>query len=102
MEELFNGIILLGVTLAFLSYGIAIYMNIWIYYSADENKFPLFPILNPFSISTYELMSKSMFKLNWKIIGGNKKLKQKSNNLRKFSGIMLLLALGCEILSLLF
>ncbi|MDC9722461.1 MAG: hypothetical protein PSN34_06770 [Urechidicola sp.] len=102
MNEIFNVIILTGFTLSFFSYGIAYYMNLWIYYTADENKFPFFPILNPFSISTYELMFKSMLKLNWKTNGENEKLKLKSNNMRKFSGIMLLLALGFGILSLIF
>ena len=100
MDEIFNGIIIIGFVFAFFSYGIAIYMNIWIYYSADEEKYPLFPILNPFSFSSYELMLNSMFKLNWKIEGENEKLKRKSNNLRKFSGIVLLLTIGTGILSL--
>lgn len=41
-----------------------------------------------------------MFKMNWKIEGKNEKLKQKSNKLRKFSGIMLLIAIGSGILNL--
>ena len=100
MDEIITGITLTGILLAFFSFGIGIYMNFWIYYSADHNKFPLFPFLNPFSFSTYELMLNSMFKLNWKIEGENEKLKRKSNKLRRFSGIMLLLSIAGGILNL--
>ena len=100
MDEIITGITLTGIVLAFFSYGIGIYMNIWIYYSADQNNFPLFPILNPFSFSTYELMLNSMFKMNWKIEGKNEKLKRKSNKLRRFSGIMLLITIVTGLLNL--
>ena len=100
MNEIFTGIIIIGFALSFFSFGIGFYMNIWIYYSADENKYPLFPILNPFSLSSFELMLNSIFKMVWKIDGENKKLKRKSNNLRKFSGIALLSTVGIGILGL--
>jgi hypothetical protein len=76
-------------------------MNLWIYYCVDKKKYPLFPLfLNPFSFSSYELMLNSMFKMSWKVEGENKKLKLKSNNLRKFSGIILLIIITTGILSL--
>lgn len=100
MTEIITGITIIGFILAFFSFGIGIYVNLWIYYSDDKSKYPFFPILNPFSFSSYELMLNSMFKMNWKIEGKNEKLKQKSNKLRKFSGIMLLIAIGSGILNL--
>ncbi|WP_435255277.1 hypothetical protein [Tenacibaculum sp. A30] len=99
MNDIVFGIIFIGFALSFFSFGIAIYMNLWIYYSADQNKYPLFPILNPFSFSSYELMLNSMFKLKWKVEGENEKLKGKSNKLRRFSGIMLLITAILGILS---
>jgi hypothetical protein len=100
MNDIFFGIIFFAFALSFFSFGIGIYMNLWIYYSADKSKYPLFPILNPFSFSSYELMLNSMFKISWKVENQNKKLKQKSNSLRKFSGIMLLITIAIGILSL--
>lgn len=99
MNDIIFGIIFIGFALSFFSFGIAIFMNLWIYYSADQNKYPLFPILNPFSFSSYELMLNSMFKLKWKIEGENEKLKRKSNMLRRFSGIMLVITIILGILS---
>ncbi|WP_336129384.1 hypothetical protein [Mesoflavibacter sp. CH_XMU1422-2] len=99
MNDIVFGIIFIGFVLSFFSFGIAIYMNLWIYYSADQNKYPLFPILNPFSFSSYELMLNSMFKLKWKVEGRNENLKRKSNKLRRFSGIMLLVTIVLGILS---
>ena len=99
MNDIVVGIIFIGFVLSFFSFGIAIYMNLWIYYSADKNKYPLFPILNPFSFSSYELMLNSMFKLKWKVEGRNENLKRKSNKLRRFSGIMLLVTIVLGILS---
>ena len=99
MNDIVFGIIFIGFALSFFSFGIAIFMNLWIYYSADQNKYPLFPILNPFSLSSYELMFNSMFKLTWKIEGENEKLKRKSNMLRRFSGIMLVITIILGILS---
>lgn len=99
MAEIFNVIIFIGFALAFFSFIIGIYMNIWIYYCAEDDKFPLFPILNPFSFSSYELMLNSMFKLSWEVKGENQKLKRKSNNLRKFSGKTFLLTLGVVVLN---
>ena len=100
MNEILSGIIFIAFALSFFSFGIGIYMNLWIYYSADKDKYPFFPILNPLSISSYELMLNSMFKISWKVENQNKKLKQKSNGLRKFSGIMLLITIAIGILSL--
>ena len=100
MNDILFIIIFLAFALSFFSFGIAIYMNLWIYYSADKSKYPFFPILNPLSFSSYELMLNSMFKLNWKIENENKKLKLKSNKLRKFSGITLLITIATGILSL--
>ena len=100
MNDILLGIIFFAFVVAFLSFGIAIYMNLWIYYSVDKSKYPFFPILNPFSLSSYGLMLNSMIKLNWKIENENKKLKIKSNNLRKFSGIMLLITIAFGILNL--
>ena len=100
MNDIFVGIAFLAWVLTFFSFGIGILTNIWINYSCDKTKHPFFPILNPFSISSYQLMINSMFKLTWKSEGGNKKLKHKSNKLRKFSGIMLLVTIGFGILSL--
>jgi hypothetical protein len=100
MNEILSGIIFIAFALSFFSFGIGIYMNLWIYYSTDKNKYPLFPILNPFSFSSYELMLNSMFKISWKVENPIKNLKQKSNNLRKFSGIMLLITVALGILSL--
>jgi hypothetical protein len=40
-----------------------------------------------------------MFKLKWKVEGENEKLKRKSNKLRRFSGIMLLINIILGILS---
>ena len=100
MNDIFFGIIFFAFALSLFSFGISIYMNLWIYYSADKSKYPFFPILNPFSFSTYELMLNSMFKISWKVENENKKLKRKSNNLRKFSGIMLLTTIVTGILSL--
>tara|TARA_B110000037_G_C16963327_1_gene441894 strand:+ start:63 stop:374 length:312 start_codon:yes stop_codon:yes gene_type:complete len=100
MNEIISGIMTLGIILSFISYGIGFYMNFWIYYSADKDKFPFFPILSPLSFSTYELMLNSIFKLSWKVEGENKKLKLKSNNFRKFSGIILLIIIATGILSL--
>ena len=102
MNDVFFGIIFIEFVLAFFSFGIAIYMNIWIYYCEDESKFPYFPFLNPLSFSSYELFLNSMFKMNWKVENENKKLKRKSNKLRKFSGKMLLVIIGTGILSLVF
>ena len=99
MNDIIFGIIFIGFALSFFSFGIAIFMNLWIYYSADQNKYPLFPILNPFSFSSYELMLNSMFKLKCKIEGENEKLKRKSNMLRRFSGIMLVITIILGILS---
>lgn len=100
INEIFSGITTLGIILAFISYGIGFYMNFWIYYSADKDKFPFFPILSPLSLSTYELMLNSTFKMSWKVEGENKKLKLKSNNFRKFSGITLLIIIATGILNL--
>ena len=100
MNEIITGITTFGFVSAFFSFGIATYMNIWIYYSADQKKFPLFPILNPFSFSSYQLMLNSMFKTNWKIEGENEKIKRKSNKLRRFSGIMLVVTIVSGILNL--
>lgn len=99
MNDIVFGIIYIGFALSLFSFGIAIYISLWIYYSADQNKYPSFPILNPFSFSSYELMFKSMFKLKWKLKGKNEKLKRKSNSLRRFSGIMLLITTILGILS---
>jgi len=99
MIEILNGIIIIGFLLAFFAFGIGMYMNIYIYYSEDKDKFTLFPILSPFSFDSYELIFNSMSKLNWKIENENKKLKYKSNKLRRFSGMMLLIALTSGILS---
>ena len=100
MNDIFIGITLIAFALAFFSYGIGIYMNFWIYYSADQDKYPLFPILNPFSFATYELILNSMFKIKWKVENENKKLKRKSNKLRRFSGIMFLITVIFGILIL--
>ena len=100
MNEIFSGIIFIEFALALFSFAIAIYMNIWIYYCEDESRFPYFPFLNPFSLSSYKLTLNSMFKMNWKVEGENQKLKQKSNKLRKFSGIMLLIIVINGVLSL--
>lgn len=100
MNEILSGIIFVTFALSFFSFMIGAYMNLWIYYSADKNKYPLFPILNPFSFSAYELLFNSMFKLKWKIEKENEKIKRKSNKLRRFSGIMLLTTLALGILSL--
>ena len=100
MNDFFFAIIFIGFVLGFFSYGIAFYMNLWIYYSADKNNLPFFRLVSPFSYSSYEWMLKSMFKLNWKVENDNKKLKQISNKLRKFSGIMLLITIATGILSL--
>ena len=100
MNEFFSGLIFIAFALSFFSFGIGIYMNLWIYYSADKSKYPFFPILNPFSFYSYELMLNSIFKISWKVEKQNKKLKQKSNSLRKFSGIMLLITLVLGVLSL--
>jgi len=103
MNEIFFGVIYIEFALAFFAFAIAIYLNLWIYYSADESKYPYFPIfLNPLSFSTYELLLNSIFKMNWKVEGENKKLKVKSNNLRKFSGIMILITIATKILTLAF
>jgi len=99
MNDIIFGIIFIGFALSFFSFGIAIFMNLWIYYYADQNKYPLFPILNPFSFSSYELMLNSMFKLKWKTEGENEKLKRKSNMLRQFSVIMLVITIILGILS---
>lgn len=98
MNDILFGIILTGFALSFFSFVIAIYMNLWIYYSADQNKYPFFPILSPFSFSSYELLINSILKLEWKIEGGNEKLKRKSNKLRRFSGIVLLITFVVGIL----
>ena len=100
MTEITTGITIIGFVLAFFSFGLGIYLNIWIYYSADQKKFPLFPVLNPFSFSSYELMLNSIFKMNWKIEGKNEKNKRKSNKLRRFSGLMLLATIISGILNL--
>ena len=100
MNDIFLGIIFIEFALIIFPFGIAIYMNIWIYYCEDEDRFPYFPFLNPFSYSSYELMLNSMFKMNWEVENENKKLKRKSNKLRKFSGKMLLVIIGTGILSL--
>ena len=102
MNDIFFGIIFIGFALSFFSFEIAIYMNLLIYYSTDQNKYHLFPILNPFSFSSFELMLNSMLKLKWKGEGGNEKLKRKSNKLRRFSEIMLLITVILGILSVIF
>lgn len=99
MNDIFFGIILIGFALSIFSFGIAIYINLWIYYSVDQNKYPLFPILNPFSFSSYELLLSSIFKLKWKVEGGNEKLKNISNKLRQFSGIILVITIVLSILN---
>ena len=99
MEELFGSITIFAGVLSFFMFGIAMYINIWIYYSADKKKFPLFPIVSPISISSYDLMIKSMFKFSWKEEGMNKTLKLRSNQLRKLSGVLLLLTLCLGILT---
>ena len=98
MNDIIFAIIFIGIALSFFSFGIAFYINVWIYYSANYNKPPLFPFLNPLSYSFYELMLKSMFKLKWKVEGENKKLKQISNKLRRFSGFILLINIIIGIL----
>jgi hypothetical protein len=100
MTEIITGITVSGFIFAFFSFGIGIYMNIWVYYSADKKKFPLFPILNPLSFSSYELMLNSMFKINWEIAGKNQKIKLLSNKLRRFSGIILVLSIISGIVNL--
>jgi len=100
MNDIFVGITFFTWALTFFSFGIGILINIWIYYSDEKSKYPFFPILNPFSISSYQLMINSMFKLDWKTEDGNKKLKHKSNKLRKFSGIMFLVTLAFGLISL--
>lgn len=99
MNDIVFGVIFIGIALSFFSFGIALCMNLWIYYSADHNKYPLFPFLNPFSFSSYALMLNSIFKLKWKVEGENEKLKRKSNKLRLFSGIILLVNFIIGILS---
>ncbi|MGY5353515.1 hypothetical protein [Wenyingzhuangia sp. IMCC45467] len=99
MNDIYFGIIFTCITLSIFSFTIAFLMNLWIYYSAEDDKYPLFPILNPLSASSYELMFKSMFKMKWNIEGENKKFKKKSNNLRNFSGIIILLAIVVGILN---
>jgi len=94
MNDIFFGIIFIGFALSIFSFGIAIYINLWIYYSVDKNKYPLFPILNPFSFSSYELLFRSIFKLKWKVEGHNVKLKRRSNKLRRFSGTIIALAIA--------
>jgi hypothetical protein len=100
MEDFFFEIAFFGFVIAFFSFCIANYMNLSIYKSLDENKFPFNSMfLNPFSFSTYELIIKAMFKMNWKLEGENQKLKNRSNKLRKFSGIILLLSILIGVLS---
>ncbi len=91
MQEIFLAFVVISSLVAIFSFTIAFYINIWIYYSADKNKYPFFPILNPFSIASYELMLNSMIKFNWKVENKAKGLKRNSNMLRKFAGILLLL-----------
>jgi hypothetical protein len=100
MVEIFNAIIFIGFALALFSFAIGVYMNVWIYYCEEDHKFPLFPFLNPFSFSSYELLLNSMFKFDsWEVNGENQKLKRKSNNLRKFSRKILLITIGVIILN---
>lgn len=91
MKGIIEGISILGLIVGFFSFAIAGYINIWIYYSTDKKKYPLFPILNPFSFSTYELISNSIFTFAWDITDKNQKLKRRSNYLRKFSGKMIII-----------
>ena len=102
MSDIFFGIIFCGFVLSLFSFSIAFYMNIWIYYSEDKNKYPYFPFLNPFSFSSFELMFNSMFKIIWDVEHENKKLKLQSNKLRKFSGFMILISIITTIMNLIF
>lgn len=99
MSDIFFGVIFIGFALSIFSFGIAIYINLWIYYSVDKNRYPLFPILNPFSFSSYELLFSSIFKLKWKVEGDNKKLKSRSNKLRQFSVIIFVITIILLILN---
>lgn len=91
MQEFLLAFVVISSLVAIFSFTIASYINIWIYYSADKSKYPFFPILNPLSIASYELMLNSIIKLNWKVENKAKGLKRISNMLRKFAGILLLL-----------
>jgi hypothetical protein len=95
MDGTVNMIIQTGLTITCISFGIGICMNMWINYSEDESKFPLFPILSPFSIASYNLMLNSVFKLKWKIENDNQNQKRNSNKVRFFSAITLLLTIVC-------
>ena len=66
MNDIFNGTILTAFALFIFSSGIAFFINLWIHYSENENKYPFFPILNPFNLCSYELLLTSIFRLEWK------------------------------------
>ena len=100
MSEIFTAIIITECFIAVFAFGIGYIFNIWIYYCEDEDKFPMFPILNPFSFASFELILSSMFTFSWKIEGNNRKLKRNVNRLIKFSGIMVLIIIVTVILSL--
>jgi len=100
MNDIIFVIIFIPFVLAFISFNIGILINLLIYYSQDESKHPSFPLLNPFSFSTYELMFNSLLKLTWEVKGENIAPKRMANKLRKFSGILFLITILNIIISL--
>ncbi|MCF8298439.1 MAG: hypothetical protein K9J13_12905 [Saprospiraceae bacterium] len=90
MLDLIAIIIIVEIITTLLSYGLIFYVNIWIYYSQDSEKFPLFPILNPFLFKSYDLMLSAMFTFKWKEKNPNLKLKKIVNKTSRVLGILIL------------
>src|SRR5680860_38614 len=96
MTEILTIIIIGQIFLILICYGLIFYQNLWIYYSENPEKHKYFPLLNPFSISTYSLMISSMFTLKWNENEGEKKrLKKNVNKIRK----LLITLIGIAIIS---
>lgn len=98
MDQILTLIILIVCVVAAISYGLIGTLNLWIYYYSNDEKFPMFPILNPLSIASYELMIHSMFTFIWKEQKPNYKLKRIVNKTSKvFFGLVFLILISIII-----
>lgn len=102
MEHTISIILAVEAVITFLCYGLIGFINLWIYYSESNEKFPLFPILNPFSFASYELMFSSMFTFVWKEEKPNLKLKRTINKTTKIFVLLILTIVITIILNVIF
>jgi hypothetical protein len=75
----------------FILYSFIFYPNLFIYYESNAKAYPWFPILNPLSFASYELMLLSMFTFRWRLEGKNLRLKKFVNFCSKLLVVLILI-----------